>query len=63
MKKGAPPVPEADADRETRLIGRLALYAFLLNVGLAVMKAFLAVYSSSLAVTAGAIDSGTDAGL
>jgi len=39
----------------------LALYAFLLNVGLAVMKGILAVYSSSLAVTAGAIDSGTDA--
>ena len=59
--QGASPIPDADADQETRLIGRVALGAFLLNVGLAVMKGLLAVYSSSLAVTAGAIDSGTDA--
>ena len=51
----------SSADQETRLIGRLALYAFLLNLGLAAMKGILAFYSSSLAVTAGAIDSGTDA--
>ncbi len=43
------------------MIGRTALYAFLLNLGLAVMKGVLAFYSSSFAVTAGAIDSGTDA--
>jgi cation diffusion facilitator family transporter len=48
-------------DQETKLIGNIALYAFLLNLGLAVMKGILAFYSSSLAVTVGAIDSGTDA--
>lgn len=51
----------AGAEKETRLIERVALYAFLLNLGLAAMKGILASYSSSLAVTAGAIDSGTDA--
>jgi cation diffusion facilitator family transporter len=61
VKQGASPHLGADADQETRLIGRLALCAFSLNVGLAVMKGILAFYSSSLAVTAGAIDSGTDA--
>jgi cation diffusion facilitator family transporter len=49
------------ADQETRLIRKVALYAFLLNLGLAVMKVILALFSNSLAVTAGAIDSGTDA--
>lgn len=48
-------------DKETRLIQKVALYAFLLNLGLATMKGILAFYSSSLAVTAGAIDSGIDA--
>jgi cation diffusion facilitator family transporter len=48
-------------DQETRLIRKVALYAFLLNIGLAIMKGALAVFSNSLAVTAGAIDSGTDA--
>jgi cation diffusion facilitator family transporter len=48
-------------DQETKLIKRIALWAFLLNLGLAAMKVILAFYSSSLAVTAGAIDSGTDA--
>jgi len=47
-------------DPETKLIGRVALYAFLLNLGLAVMKGALALCSNSLAVTAGAIDSATD---
>ena len=51
---------EAHDDRETKLIGKVALYAFLLNLGLAVMKGVLAVFSNSLAVTAGAIDSATD---
>lgn len=37
------------------------MYAFLLNLGLAVMKSVLAYFSNSLAVTTGAIDSGTDA--
>jgi cation diffusion facilitator family transporter len=53
--------PDSKIDQETKVIGRVALYAFLLNLGLAVMKGFLAFFSSSLAVTAGAIDSGTDA--
>ena len=53
--------PDSKTDQETKVIGRVALYAFLLNLGLAVMKGFLAFFSSSLAVTAGAIDSGTDA--
>jgi len=51
---------EAHADQETKLIGKVALYAFWLNLGLAVMKGILAFFSSSLAVTAGAIDSATD---
>ncbi|MFZ7110758.1 MAG: cation diffusion facilitator family transporter [Desulfatiglandales bacterium] len=46
---------------ETRQINRVAGYAFLLNLLLAVMKAFLAFFSGSLAITASAIDSGTDA--
>jgi len=53
--------PDSKIDQETKVIRRVALYAFLLNLGLAVMKGFLAFFSSSLAVTAGAIDSGTDA--
>jgi cation diffusion facilitator family transporter len=59
--RDASPIQDSDVDRETKLIGKVALYAFLLNLGLAVMKGILAFYSSSLAVTAGAIDSGTDA--
>ena len=59
--RGASPISEADVDRETKLVERTALYAFLLNLGLAAMKGALAFYSASLAVTAGAIDSGTDA--
>jgi cation diffusion facilitator family transporter len=51
----------AGPEKETLLIQKVALYAFLLNLGLAAMKGILAFYSSSLAVTAGAIDSGTDA--
>ncbi len=41
-------------------IQRVALYAFLINLGLAMMKAVLAAVSNSLAVTASAIDSATD---
>lgn len=51
----------SSSERETRSIGRVALYAFLVNVGLVGMKTALAFFSNSLAVTAGAIDSGTDA--
>jgi len=55
------PSQDSKVDQETKLIGKVALYAFLLNLGLAVMKGFLASFSGSLAVTAGAIDSATDA--
>lgn len=48
------------SDEETKQIQRLALFAFLINVGLAGMKAVLAVSSESLAITAGVIDSATD---
>ena len=46
---------------ETKQIHRIAAYAFLLNLVLAIMKALLAFSSGSLAITASAIDSGTDA--
>lgn len=46
---------------ETVRIQRVALYALLLNLALAVVKAAMAVYTDSLALTASAIDSGTDA--
>jgi len=45
---------------ETRQIQRVALYAFLLNLGLAGLKVVLAYFSGSLAVAASAVDSGTD---
>jgi len=45
---------------ETRLIQKVALYAFLLNLFLAVLKGALAFASGSLAVTAGAVDSISD---
>ena len=48
------------ADKETRQIKKVALYAFLLNLVLTVVKGMLALFSGSLAVTASAIDSGTD---
>ncbi|MFO7838293.1 MAG: cation diffusion facilitator family transporter [Desulfosalsimonadaceae bacterium] len=48
-------------DKETRQIQRVVFYAFLLNLALAALKAGLAEISGSLAVTAGAIDSLTDA--
>ena len=46
---------------ETKQIYRIAGYAVLLNLILAIMKALLASFSGSLAITASAIDSGTDA--
>ncbi|MFO7749306.1 MAG: cation diffusion facilitator family transporter [Desulfobacteraceae bacterium] len=49
------------AKDESREICRIAGLAFLLNIFLAVVKIFLAVFSGSLAITASAIDSGTDA--
>jgi len=51
----------AGADKETREIKKVALYAFMLNLVLVIVKAVLAIFSGSLAVTASAIDSGTDA--
>ncbi len=48
-------------DKETRQIQRVVFYAFLINIALAVLKGVLAAISGSLAVTAGAIDSLTDA--
>jgi len=51
---------DASRDTETREIQKLALYGFLINLGLAGMKAVLAVVSGSLAVTASAIDPSTD---
>jgi cation diffusion facilitator family transporter len=51
----------ADVQDDTAQVCRVAGYAFVLNLFLAVMKGFLAVTSGSLAIMAGAIDSGTDA--
>ncbi|MCK9275139.1 MAG: cation diffusion facilitator family transporter [Syntrophales bacterium] len=46
--------------RESGQIRRIALYGFLLNLGLAGVKFFASFLSNSLAVTASAIDSATD---
>jgi cation diffusion facilitator family transporter len=48
------------ADQETRAIQRVALIGFLHNLALVVVKGVLAALSGSLAVTASAIDSGSD---
>lgn len=48
-------------DPESGLIIKIARWAFWLNFALALMKTSLALVTNSLAVTAGAIDSGTDA--
>jgi cation diffusion facilitator family transporter len=60
-KTPPPPIARRSVDQETRVIKRIALYAFWLNLALVTMKGVLALWSNSLAVTAGAIDSGTDA--
>ena len=57
-KSAEKPFSEND---ETRQINRVVGHAFLLNIFLALMKALLAFFSGSLAITASAIDSGTDA--
>ncbi len=49
-----------DLAQENRQISRIAFWAFALNLLLALVKGWLAYTSSSLAVTAGAIDSLTD---
>jgi divalent metal cation (Fe/Co/Zn/Cd) transporter len=48
------------AEGETRQIQRVALYAFLLNFFLALLKGALGLFSGSLAVIAGAVDSTSD---
>jgi len=48
------------AEMETRQIQKIALYSFLLNLLLAGLKAGLAMFSGSLAITTGAIDSISD---
>ncbi len=58
-KQGEGPSP-VEPNNETRQIQRVALYGFLLNLGLAALKGILALQSDSLAVTASAMDSGTD---
>jgi len=50
-----------DGRSESRRIQQVALYALLLNLVLAAAKGGMAAYSGSLALTASAIDSGTDA--
>ncbi|GAB4329869.1 MAG: cation diffusion facilitator family transporter [Candidatus Abyssubacteria bacterium] len=47
-------------EQETRQIQRLALLSFFINLGLVGMKAVLAIFSESLAITASVIDSATD---
>lgn len=58
------PLTEEDAARvqeESKSIQLTALLAFVLNVVLAAAKGAMAVYSGSLALTASAVDSATDA--
>lgn len=58
--KGADSASSDVVGEETRKIRRVALFSFVLNLALAAMKGALAVLTGSLAVTASAIDSGTD---
>ena len=55
------PAEQTGGRDDTAQVCRVAGYAFVLNLFLAVLKGFLAVTSGSLAIMAGAIDSGTDA--
>jgi len=48
---------EADGAKQVLLV---ALYAFILNIDLSVLKAIIAFFSGSLAVAAGAVDSAID---
>ena len=50
----------SNESEEMGQISRVAFYAFVLNCVLTILKAILAKQSGSLAVTASAIDSGTD---
>ena len=45
---------------ETKQILLVALYAFILNIGLAILKAALAYFAGSLAIAASAVDSAID---
>ena len=45
---------------ETKQILQVALYAFILNIGLAILKATIAFLAGSLAIAASAVDSATD---
>lgn len=45
---------------ETKQVGRVGLYSFLVNLGLAGLKALLGYFSGSLAIIASAVDSATD---
>ena len=58
---GAPQIQhETDRQSEHRQIQRVALYGFVLNLLLTLLKVSLASFSGSLAVTASAVDSATD---
>ena len=48
---------EADGGKQILLV---ALYAFILNIGLSVLKAIIAIFTGSLAVAASAVDSTID---
>ncbi|MFO7760949.1 MAG: cation diffusion facilitator family transporter [Thermodesulfobacteriota bacterium] len=54
------PDNQTDYADENRQIRKIAVLAFLLNLLLALVKGYLAYRSSSLAITAGAVDSATD---
>lgn len=64
-KRASPEVKEGDAHLysetdETRQILLVALYAFILNVALTILKAIIAFFANSLAVAASAVDSAID---
>jgi hypothetical protein len=62
-KTMAPMQPDRDsttnAELESKLIKKVAVYALLLSICLTTSKGIIAYHSGSLAVKAGAIDSGT----
>jgi len=45
---------------ETKQILQVVLYAFILNIGLVILKATIAFFAGSLAIAASAVDSATD---
>ncbi len=60
MSRGRQTQRETDWQSEHRQIQRVALYGFVLNLLLTLLKVSLASFSGSLAVTASAVDSATD---